>query len=355
MAIKMIRFALPHVSLIKKYLILLPLLLFGFSLFAQTSRETKIFVQPVTGTGRQGDISFFYGRLCNEVVFQYYVLVRNRLNSDFMIRSSIKPFVEEDESRTAADEKDTLRTRETVENNSSDTEAANEFVFTVELINTETGRNIGGQRLIYTSTSDASVGNLISIIVYNLLSGIPIIGEMDDWRDKWLFLGLNGIWAPRIYTGERQSASWANFGLGITAEFHFLDFMSFGIEPQLVQDWVVVSESSGEAYTDLMLEIPLLVKFVLKSFDNFAVEPYLGASFNFSLTGTTEPSLCSWRAGIQLGIKAGPGMIIIDPRFSMDFTKSVIVSNQVEYSRLMINVALGYKFGLIQKNTARNY
>ena len=299
----------------KKCLILFLFFICGVSLFAQT----RIFVPPVTGADSDEEASFFYRRITYEVVLQYYTLINTWRGSSFTLQGSI-----EDGN-------------------------ADERIFYLELINSATGETIGEQHLVYSST-DAYVGGLVSAIVYNMLSNIPNINENYGWRDKWLFIGISGMWSPRIYTGERQSVYWANFGAGAYAEFHFLNSMSASLEMQFVNEWVVVSQTRREEYSDLMLEIPLSLKYVIKPFDHFMLEPYAGISFNVSLTGFTEPSLCSWFAGFQLGVKVGPGIIVIDPRFSMDFSRSLISSTRVEYARNLVHISAGYKLGFFPKN-----
>ena len=322
---------------IKKCLILFLFFICGASLFAQNLRKTKIFVPPVTGTDRQEDASFFHRQIAYEVVLRYYTLTNTRHGSGFTLKGSIE-------------KNEILRAPDTIENDNNDLQNHGEYIFSLELINNATGETIGEQSLVYSSTEDAFVGGLVSDLVYNLLSNIPNIEENYGWRDKWLFIGLNGIWSPRIYTGERQSVYWANFGAGLQAEFHFLNFMSASLEVQFVNDWVVVSETTKEEYSDLMLEIPLSLKYVIKPFDYFMLELYAGVSFNFSLTGFTQPSLCSWFAGFQFGVKAGPGVITFDPRFSMDFFNSLISSSGVEYTRNLIQIAAGYKLGFFPKS-----
>ena len=337
----------------KKYLTLFLLFFCGVSLFSQSPREAKIFVPPITGTGRQGDASFFYNRLTNEVVIQYYSLVRTSRDSDFMLRGIIEPSININVSH-ALYEKEILRALEIVNDYNRNLQNPEEYIFLLELTDSATDKIIAAQSLVYNTRNDASVGNLVSVMVYNLLSSIPEINEINNWRNKWLFLGLSGMWAPRIYTGEEQSVNWVNFGLGFQAEFHFLNFMSMNLELQFVRDCVVVSRISREEHTDLMLEIPVSLKFVIKPLNYLILEPYGGISYNISLMGTTQPSPLSWFAGFQFGIKAGPGIITIDPRFSMDIFKSIIVQNQIEYNRDMIQIAVGYKFGFFSRNPGRS-
>jgi len=383
---------------IKKCLALAFFLLTGLSLFAQNFREARIFVLPVDGTGMTGDNAFFYKQLTYEVVLQYYTLARTRRASDFILRGTIAPYTGEEqflvdnppeekeivntgpvpprpiprirntfgrreffswetngeivffdtsiEDKGSGTESESFYIEENIGENNDDSDAG-ESVFTLELINSISGAVIAKQYIIYRFT-DAAVGDLISIIVYNMLISVPDIEADADWRNNWLFADINAIWAPRVYTVPEQHISWVNFGIGLSLEYNFLDFMSLGLGALLVQDHVVIPEASGVEYRDLLLEVPLALKFVFRP-SQFTLEPYGGVSYNHSLMGTTKPSFLSWFAGFQFGMKAGPGMIVIDPRFSMDFFNSQIVENSVEYQRYLFQVSLGYKFGFLPK------
>jgi len=389
-----------YLNRVKKCLVLaFFLLITGLSLFGQNFREARIFVQPVDGTGMTGDNAFFYKQLTYEVVLQYYTLARTRRASDFILRGTIAPYTGEEqflidnqpeeseivntgpvpprpiprirntfgrreffswetngeivffdtsiEDSGSVTEPESFHVEEGIGENNDDS-GAGESVFTLELINSITGDAIAKQYIIYRFT-DAAVGDLISIIVYNMLMSIPDIEADADWRNNWLFADINAIWAPRVYTVPDQHISWVNFGIGVSLEYNFLDFMSVGLGVQLVQDGIVITdEESGVEYRDLLLEIPLALKFVFRP-STFTLEPYGGVSYNHSLMETTTPSFLSWFAGIQFGMKVGPGMIVIDPRFSMDFFNSQIVENSVEYQRYLFQISLGYKFGFLPK------
>jgi hypothetical protein len=389
---------------VKKCLVLaFFLLITGLSLYAQNFREARIFVQPVDGTGMIGDNAFFYKQLTYEVVLQYYTLARTRHASDFMLRGTIAPYTGEEQflvdyppeeseiantgpvpTRPIPRIRNTFGRREffswetngeivffdtSIEDSGSGTEpesfhieegigdddSAGESVFTLELINSISGEVIAKQYIIYRFT-DAAVGDLISIIVYNMLTGIPDIEADADWSNNWLFANIDAIWSPRVYAVPDPYTSWVNFGIGVSLEYHFLDFMSVGLGVQLVQDCIVIpDEDYGVEYRDLLLEIPLALKFVFRP-SMFTLEPYGGISYNHSLMGTTNPSFLSWFAGIQAGMKVGPGMIVIDPCFSMDFFNSQIVENSIEYQRYLFQISLGYKFGFLPKRGSfRNY
>jgi hypothetical protein len=372
----------------------------GFSLFAQNFREARIFVQPVDGSGAAGDYVFFYKQLTYEVVLQYYSLVRTRRLSDFVLRGSIAPYTGEeqflkDDPLGGYREEDTdfantgpvpqrpiPRIRNTygrreffswetnggvyffdtsdqdnysgepkdepvhVENDeAAEDSGVQEYVFTLELANSMTGDVISKQYLIYRST-DAAVGELVSVMVYNMLINIPDIEADVDIRDNWLYAEVNALWTPRIYSGQGQSIYLVNFGVGLSAEYHFFDFMSVSLGLQIVPEWVY-------DHRDLLLEAPASLRFVFKPLE-YVLEPYGGVSLNLSLMGTTKPSLFSWFAGVQFGLKAGPGMITVDPRFSMDFTRSSV--SEGGYNRYMIQLSIGYKFGFFPKRAGlRDY
>jgi hypothetical protein len=154
------------------------------------------------------------------------------------------------------------------------------------------------------------------------------------------------LWVPRIYIGRYESVNWANFGLRLAAELQFLNFLSVDIGVQFVQEWVVISATGGQ-YRDLILEAPLALKLVFKPYNYLLLEPYGGVSLNYSLMNYTKPSMFSWFTGLQFGVKAGPGMAVIEPRFAMDFSKSYI--DTVQYQRYMFQIGIGYKFGFFRK------
>jgi hypothetical protein len=104
-----------------------------------------------------------------------------------------------------------------------------------------------------------------------------------------------------------------------------------------------------------MLEVPLLVKIIIKPGDVFLLEPYSGVNLNISLFGATKPPLLSWVVGYQHGVKAGPGAFLFDFRFSMDLGKSTLEKRGTQepppelYQRFSGSFGVGYKFGLLQK------
>jgi hypothetical protein len=61
----------------------------------------------------------------------------------------------------------------------------------------------------------------------------------------------------------------------------------------------------------------------------------------------------SWLAGIQYGVKAGPGALFIDARFAMDIGESAVEEPPGQYmafQRYIIHLGLGYKYGISRRN-----
>ena len=224
-----------------------------------------------------------------------------------------------------------------------------EYLFFVELLDPISGRPIAQQEIIYTAI-DISVDNMLSTIIYNMLSALPDIVVDLDWRDKWLYLGGSLLWSPRIYEGEYQSVNVANVGGGIAAALHPLPFLALEAGLEATQDWIVLSQSTGKDVQDLVMEVPLALKVVLKPLDIYLIEPYGGVRYSMSLTGLTKPFLLSWMGGVQIGIKTGPGVITLDPRFWADMDYSVIPGEESKYMRYGLQVGIGYKIGLFSKS-----
>jgi len=365
-------------------------------LFSQARAGARIYVPPVIGYGIPEDNTFFQQQVSYEVILQHHETTKSKRGSQFTLKGLIEPYTGEVAATAAAvhvpdssnpvPPKPYPRVRNNkerreffsweVDNNilfydsgsneniapssSVTTEADRfnadnlEYIFYLALVNNATDQAIGEQYIVY-KIADESVSQLVSIMVQNMLSSIPsselkVRSGSGDFRNKWLYLDAGVLWAPRLYSSVGQSISWLNFGAGINAEFHFMNFMSLGAGVQISQDWVVVSKDVEE-YQDLILEIPLTLRFVLKPAEIYMIEPYTGVYGNFSIQNKTNPSSFSWIIGCQIGVDMGPGMLVLDPRFALDFYESSIPESSLSsgYRRYLMQIGIGYKFGFISK------
>jgi len=299
----------------------------AFSLSAQ-SNNASVYVMPVTGIGsKPGDNEFFYNRLSSEVTYQNFNLTKTLKDAEFCLIGTLFPYSDD-----------------------ADKPSLKQFIFHLMLLDNKTNENRAEGELVYEAPED--INNLFPVLVHTLLYTIPENKGRDNWRNKILYAGGSFFWTPRVYTAETSSTNFANFGGGIFAEYHFLDFLSVGTGFELTTDLIKVNTRSRDSYLNVLLEIPVLVKYVFKPGDYFILEPYTGFHFNIPFIKTTTPSPASWLIGLHYGVKAGPGVVFIDPRFSIDLGKSEIHSSGasgLSFQRYIIHFGIGYKLGFFTR------
>jgi hypothetical protein len=318
--------------MMKKYIVCILLLCLAFPLFAQ-SNTASIFVLPVTGTGsRAEDNAFFFKQLGSEVKDLHFNLAKTLQDAEFYLVSTLYPNPD-----GAGNDPDS---------------PVRQYVFHLTLLENKTDKARAEGELLYETTRN--IGDMFSNLVYTVLHTIPASTGRNNWRNKWVYIGGSVFWTPRIYTADSAATYLTNFGGGIFAELHFLNFLSLGAGAELASDMVKVLPSDTETYGNTLLEIPLLLKIVFKPGDFALFEPYGGVHFNIPFENTTVPPQVSWLVGFQFGIKAGPGVLYIDPRFSMDIGKSILDEeasgvSDLLFQRNIIHLGIGYKVGFFTR------
>ena len=345
----------------RKYILVLALLLFGgFSLPAQFGPDASIFVTAVKGKGdKSEDNAFFYKQLTFEIASQSFNLAKTQRSSDFSLVGTIGPY----------------------RGFMNALPYEGQFAFHLELRNNKTGEMLAEGEFLYTDRDDAR--QQLPLLLSNLLYTIPAdgfypdsapdgtpdsnpdanpdeTGKNDDWRNKLLYLGLAGTWTPRFYIGNidknaGDDSMWypGDPHFAFSAEFHFLDNFSMETGLEMSADYLV---SGNEKYRNTIIELPVLLKYVLKPNSSFMFEPYVGARFNiplFDKTYTFQPSRLSFLAGFQYAVKAGPGAVFIDARFAIDATKSNVKAPTTpwpEFQRYIVHLGLGCKFGIFRRD-----
>ena len=311
----------------KKNIICILLFCASFSLYAQT-RSAAIFVPQVTGTGaKPTDNDYFHKQLLNEVSYQNFILAKEIKDAEFNLVAKL------------SEKRDNVP------------RGVRQYNIHLLLIDNKTGKTTAEGELIYEVTDD--IKDLFPTLVSTLLNTIPESAGSDNWRNKILYAGASAIWSPRIYSSESVATYLTGFGGGVFAEYHFLNFLSVEAGVEIATDNVKVTAKAKDSYSNLLLEIPVLIKYVNKPGDNFMLEPYAGIHFNIPFKEATKPPLISALVGFQYGVKLGPGIIFIDPRFSMDIGKSVLNTaasvRPLSFQRYIIHLGIGYKFGFFTK------
>jgi hypothetical protein len=333
----------------KKLLLCACIVFTGFTAVFSQSNNTSFFIIPVTGMGASPeDNGFFYRQIQFEAELQRYVIVNNQQTASYILQGTLYP-------------DDTVP-----ENFSLNDKVTREYLFNLALINNSTNEVIAEQELIYQSTRDVSP--FIPIIVYNLLSSIPVIqniqnpqetGDAEESRDSQetpitqepqpidrrydrLYVGADILWTPKVYRSSEYIFNALNFGFALSAEWQFLRFLSIGTGAVLTADWYNAERTRTPYYPDLGLEIPLTLRFIIKPNGNTWIVPFAGAHINFSIKKTTTTPIYpySWMAGLQFGIGTGPGILTFTPSFSMDI---------INYQRMLIYLGIGYKLGFLKR------
>jgi hypothetical protein len=313
----------------KAAIFLLFILITGGFLSAQMYRETRIYVPPIDGVGFIDDLAWFYRQITTEITSLHRTLGRARRFSDYVITGRLAPIEGEEIELLPGSEND-------------------EYVLYVELVDNATEEAIGNQYITYLYPDD-NTANALSVIIYNMLSPIPdsieIYSEEDNWRNKFIYLAASFAWTPTVFRSTYQSFNGNSVSGSVMMDVHFLSFLGLKAGGEILQDWIAVYDD--KSYSGMVLEFPAALMYVLRLRDNLLLEPYLGVTVNLPLMGEITPSPISWMAGIDIGVKAGFGILTFEPRFAMDITKSTVGSTA--YNRYKVHVGVGYKVGFIQR------
>ena len=304
-------------------------------------RETKIYVPPIDGIGSIEDMAYFFKGITGEITRQYRTLGRTRRTSDYVITGKIMPIAElEEEIEMPPDSEE------------------DENILFIELFDNTMQEIIALQYITYT-IPDATTDEALSVIIYNLISGIPDLlegtGSYDDWRNKRLYLNAIFQWTPRFYVADHPAVHNAGIGGKVTADWHFLDWLAVSLGVEVSQDSIPLYLEPNDHLIDMILYVPLAAKFVFRPGELFMLEPFIGVQGNFSLIGYTHPFPLAWLIGAQLGVKVGFGIVTLDTGFSMDFGKSWVLEHANEkwigetYNRYSLNVGVGFKYGFFDR------
>jgi len=311
----------------KKYVLCLWVFLCGFALYAQNIPSYYIYIAPVGGVGKgPEDNAFFAGSLAAEVTANNHVITGKQSRSEFTITPELGPMTGQ---------------------------AGQLFLFRITLTDSKSKKIITEQELVYSSLEEAN--GLIKVMTDSAFSAITAMhGEIDAWRNKWLYLGASFFWAPRIYHGEDRSVQMVNFGGSVSAELQFLNFMSAETGLTMVPDWFGIHSMEGNEYQNWILEIPVLIKFPFKPAAYYMIEPYMGLHINIPIYNVSSFPLVSWETGLQYGVKAGPGIFFISASYATDIgTNPSTVRKtdgvRIPFSRNMINLGVGFKYGLFTR------
>ncbi|MDR0457256.1 MAG: hypothetical protein LBH20_11310 [Treponema sp.] len=336
----------------KSWALLLTLLFYiNVSLFAQAAPKIPLYVSPVEGTGNEPeDNDILSDLLIGELAAWNFILTATPGAADYTLLATLSPFSDD---------------------------AGEKYLLSLSLLNKD-GMILYEQTLPYTTMEEVRV--YIPSIMRSMLSSAFVVYvaetesiekaaekeiDPDEWRKKLWYIGESAFWSPRLYYGSLLSSNLANFGFGISAEYHFLQFafgkweflkyLSVTTGMEFVPDWVIATDRVGDEHHNTILQIPLRFSYVWRPGVLFMHQPFLGIHFNIPFYKDTTPAPVSWDIGFQFGLKAGPGIAYAEARYSMDFGESAFDISRQDirtYQRFIIQLAIGYKYDLVGKIAA---
>jgi hypothetical protein len=201
--------------------------------------------------------------------------------------------------------------------------------------------------------------------------------QEEDLNAKWLRLGLRAGPSIRIYTPSRDprytggDTYTAVLDLAFQANLRVLPFLSVQAEAVFTWDnaslWAYQSSHIRYTndYTAFSLQFPLLVK--LDFYPGiFKVSPFLGLYYVTPLgrlkvsdsLGNNSGKTLSCRFSPPLGLvgglsgalKLGPGAVIADLRYAVDFGDLKAKNGSIdEFRRSMISLSVGYELGFFTR------
>jgi len=323
----------------KKFTITVLLLFTTFSLYAQTlnapvvfpqarKSSASVYVLPVIGTGsKPEDNMLFYNKIVSELKEQNFIQAKSLPESEFYYIGALSSSPDVSES------------------------GGKQYVFRLTLLDSLTNTVQSEGDVVYEDTENIS--NSFSTLVYTLLLTIPESAGKNNWRNKWVFASASVFWTPRAYAADSASMHIVNFGGGIYGEMQFMDFLAAGLGFEFTTDMLKVSANDEEIPVNFLLEIPVVIKHVIKPGEYFMLEPYAGIQLNIPFTTDTKPPIISGLLGFEYGVKLGPGVFYVDPRFSIDLGKSVMdpesTNRGIEFQRYIIHIGAGYKLGFFTR------
>ncbi|MCL2762473.1 MAG: hypothetical protein FWD36_04605 [Treponema sp.] len=329
----------------KKYITLILLLAGIFPLFAQ-NQHVSIHVPAVNGTGStKEDNEAFREFIVRELRAWDFTLAQTLGVADYSMPGMLQP----------------------------NPNSPGGFVFSLALLDSN-DVHLYEETLYYRNSSDARryISTMVSSLFFYVLAldmqlqeenkrsrvmrnhGPPPGKRLEDeaWRNKLLYLGGSIFWAPRVYTAERKSWNLSNVGVGFSAEYNFIPYLSVDTGFEFVPDWIAATPQSSEQYRNVILQIPIAFSFVMRPSDRFMHKLYAGILFNAPLLPASNPPLLSWNTGFQYGVKASRGIAFADTSFSMDMGKSGLdkrTNDPRQYNRYMFYLGIGYKWGLVDR------
>ncbi|GHV91979.1 hypothetical protein AGMMS50268_24820 [Spirochaetia bacterium] len=371
--------------MLKRWVVFLTLLALAMPLSAQTEdqgdlgnfSDINIYVAPAVG-GSAREREYFDFNLTEEVK-----------GGGYQLTNALYP----DNPAEARDKSDFYITVELED----DEEDPDTHIVTLSLFNTRTGAMLVTEGMGYPDLNEMNEWNLT--MIYRLMANAPIqrnitmaepqyvpVAEQDlgPVPQYWLYVGFRGSYSGRYYQPPPESHYLENRTAGSSFEVAgyamFQPFKYLGIQGEAIftMDYITmrnyIQDESDPTlhprvdyvYQNVSLMIPVVVKATFRPVRaRFLIAPLAGVYLNLPLGPMTmpgggtedykfDPLPLGLTAGADFGMRLGPGMLMVNARYSIDTGNVVLANEGTLYRRTqMVSVGLGYEFKLFQKKFAK--
>ncbi|GHV25919.1 hypothetical protein AGMMS4952_04890 [Spirochaetia bacterium] len=181
--------------------------------------------------------------------------------------------------------------------------------------------------------------------------GFPLV---DDWKYKWLFLNARAGISNRYYLADADdipTVSIFTVDAGAEAELHLFNVLALGFGINYALDRAEYPRvTTPLIHSTSVLSVPFMLKYFFNTSMVTTLGVYGGGYTNFVLLGTTTPPPLGVLGGIDLAVKAGPGAVLFDLRYSTDLGSAAVKDDQIKsYRRMFLTLSVGYKVGFIKR------
>ena len=336
------------------------LILAATSSFAENARDRNIYIEGIAENAEH--YSFFMKNFKVEAEGFGYTVVADKVDAAYTFRFEVEPY------------------------------DSAQFIIQITLFYNDTSARIVSFSRLFNNLEE--MNEYTQLLFFNAIVLIPKSDEgqtitevrtvvetakeqkNDDWRNKWLYVrasfdypvtfyllkGNGLIDGVGVYEGTFDSPTrvssidnrvYALPGATLGAELQFLDFMSAEFKFQISMETLANKyHASLAAGADL--------KFPLKFFDNFVLEPYGTLSIPLNiLSDYSKYPLFAAGGGIQFGIKGGSsGVFFIDVNYMVSLSDAVMKNpyeelypqpKGIHYRRSVLGLGIGYKYGFFNR------
>jgi hypothetical protein len=304
--------------------------------YGQSRNDILIFVEPTLGGSLMENV-FFDENVRMEIYAANYTITSLKSKADYVL----VPMVVQNRERDAATTRSLVL--RLLRNDPQNTEVV----------------QVG---VAYDDVTETYEWNLY--LVYQAMANVPLTKNdyaappYNYWRDKWIYLGIQGIYNPQFIIDQPDKKWWPTSPTSCTGalslEFQVLPFLS--VECMARPDILFYEPENRGGGPALNCAFPFTLRYIIKPGDSWMLEPYAGVALNIPVSNRVAVPRITPLAGIQAGAKMGRvGAIFFTVEFDFDREAAYqFDAREHRGARLQMFFGAGIKFGFINRTVNEN-